>query len=338
LIGLLSLALLAWVFWPKWGLLAFFGRVRQDRQRVLLEDALKFMFDCEYKHKLCSLNAVAGHLHISTDKATDLLTRLRTLGLAQMKGDQNFELTDSGRSYALRVIRVHRIWERYLADETGLEETEWHGEADFREHRISPEAADRLAARMGNPVFDPHGDPIPTSKGEIPALRGIPLHQLEEGEQAVVVHMEDEPASIYEQLVALGLYPGMPVYLLDKTDSRITFAANGEECVLTPLFASNITVERRSPEVPLPENWALLSSLKLGEKAEVLGISPNCRGAQRRRLLDLGMVPGTQIQAGIQSASGDPTGYRILGATIALRKDQADLIFIRKKEEHEPIA
>ncbi len=335
-IGLLFMAFLYWIFYPKKGLLALLRKSRLNTQRVVLEDALKFLFDCEYKNVNCDLNSLAGYLHISTDRATKLVGRLKSMGLMQMQENQTFGLTDSGRSYALRIIRVHRIWERYLADETSLVETEWHGEADRREHHISPEAANRLAAQIGNPVFDPHGDPIPSSGGDMPDPRGAPLSQLQEGDLAIILHIEDEPHSIYEQLVALGLYPGMQVYVLDVADGKISFAADGEECILTTLFASSITVELLPDELPLPEKKEVLSTLALGEEAEILGISPNCRGAQRRRLLDLGVVPGTQVTAGIRSASGDPVGYRILGATIALRKDQADLIFIQKKKQHEP--
>lgn len=330
LIGLLATAFLLWVFWPRLGLLAYLYRSRLNSQRVQLEDALKFLFDCEYKSKPCGLNSIAGNLNISTDQAARLLDRLRGMGLVQMQSDQTFILTDDGRSYALRVIRVHRIWERYLADETSIREKEWHSEADLHEHYLTSEAADKLAAQLGNPVFDPHGDPIPSTEGEIPEYRGQTLNTLEEGQLAMITHLEDEPHAVYEQLIALGLYPGMQVYVLDVSDHKITFAAEGQECVLTPLFASSITVELLQGEEPQTTRHTPLSALKLGETGEVIGIARSCRGAQRRRMLDLGIVPGTQITAGIKSASGDPVGYRILGATVALRKDQADQIFITK--------
>jgi DtxR family Mn-dependent transcriptional regulator len=326
--GVLISGMMLWMLWPRKGLLASFQRLRLNSQRVQLEDALKFLFDCEYKSKLCGLNSIAGNLSISTDQAARLLDRLRAMGLVQMKKDLTFHLTDDGRSYALRVIRVHRIWERYLADETSLREHEWHSEADLREHYLSVEAADQLAAQLGNPVFDPHGDPIPTPEGEIPEHRGQALHTLKEGQLALILHLEDEPRSVFDQLIALGLHPGMQVYVLDVSDSKITFAAEGKECVLTPLFASSVTVELLKDEQPQTVEHSLLSSLSLGQSAEVLGIARSCRGAQRRRLMDLGVVPGTLITAGIRSASGDPVGYRILGATVALRKDQADQIFI----------
>jgi len=248
--------------------------------------------------------------------------------------DLNISLTDTGRSYSLRIIRVHRIWERYLADETSVAQADWHKEADWLEHRVSSEDAEKLAAQIGNPVFDPHGDPIPTSGGEIPAAKGRPLSCMKEGEVARIIHIEDEPRSIYEQLVVLGLYPGMQVYMTSVEEGKVSFAADGEECVLTPLFAAHITVELVSEKMPVTPRYTALSSLRIGEKAEIAGISPNCRGQQRRRLMDLGIVPGSMITAEMKSASGDPVGYRVMGATIGIRKKQADLIFIHKKNKN----
>jgi DtxR family Mn-dependent transcriptional regulator len=102
--------------------------------------------------------------------------------------------------------------------------------------------------------------------------------------------------------------------------------------VLTPLFASYITVEELPGKAPMTRKYELLSSLGIGERAEIAGISPNCRGQQRRRLMDLGIVPGSPISAEIKSASGDPVGYRVMGTTIGIRKQQADMIFIHKSK------
>lgn len=324
---LLIIGIGVFLLWPGNGLMARWSRARLNTQRVLLEDALKYLFDCEYKSIACSLNSIAGNLNISTDQAAKLMDRLRTMGLIAMR-NHDFELTDTGRSYALRVIRVHRIWERYLADETGLGHSEWHRSADLKEHQMTTEAANRLAAQIGNPVFDPHGDPIPTTAGELPAYSGLSLSHLKEGDQGRILHIEDEPGYIYEQLVALGLYPGQLVYVIHVADDKITFAADGEECVLTPLFASGITVEKLAEPAKVHSKARLLSALVPGESATVLAISPHCRGQQRRRLMDLGIIPGTKIAAVLQSASGDPMGYRILGATIGIRKSQSDLIYV----------
>ena len=85
-------------------------------------------------------------------------------------------LTPDGRREALRVIRIHRLWERYLADETGLDAREWHAHAERREHGTSDQQAEALAATLGHPRYDPHGDPIPTPSGELPPHQGDPAH------------------------------------------------------------------------------------------------------------------------------------------------------------------
>lgn len=332
--GVGVLLLILGLLWPRRGILARLAQSRLHARRALVEDALKFLFDCEYKGLSCRLHGIAGSLHISPDRAARLLESLQSLGLITSREDM-FRLTDAGRSYALRVVRVHRIWERYLADETGVGHREWHGMADTAEHHLSPDVVDELAARLGNPVFDPHGDPIPSADGVIPAYRGMTLSAAGEGQLLRITHIEDEPAAIYDQLTALGLYPGMQLYVMDVQDDRITFAANGEACILTPLFASGITVEPLPESVePEQEKYPLLSSLALGERAVIKRISPTFRGQQRRRLMDMGVVPGTPIRAVFQSASGDPVAYQILGATLAIRKEQADAIFIKKITSH----
>ncbi len=332
IIGIIIMLVLGIFFWPGQGLIAQLGKSKQNTRRILLEDALKYIFDCEYKNRSCGLDSIAGNLHISPDKATRIVQHLQSMGLIELKNDA-FWLTDAGKSYALKIIRVHRIWERYLADETGVGHMEWHGSADAMEHQLSLEQADQMAARMGNPAFDPHGDPIPSSEGELPSQTGQPLNTLKEGDIARITHVEDEPAAIYAQLAALDLYPGAQVYVIDATEERIRFAVNGEECVLAPLFAANITVEKIPDVEPLLEKHPALSSLRSGEKATIVSISPKCRGQERRHLMDLGVIPGTVVTAEFESAAGDLTAYRVMGATIAIRKGQADNIFINRLTE-----
>ena len=330
LAGLAVLIVFFWIIWPKKGGLALFSKIRSNNRRVLLEDTLKYLFNCEYRKSTCNMNSIAGNLNISVDKAGRIIERLITMGLIAMN-EQTISLTSTGKSYALRVIRVHRIWETYLADETSVSQADWHYEADRIEHSVTVEDTEKLAARMGHPVFDPHGDPIPTASGELPEPKGEPMNCMKKGEIGRIIHIEDEPSSIYEQLAVQGLYPGMQVYVTDITGQKITFAADGDEYTLTLLFAALITVELLSGKIPAARKYDLLSSLDIGDKAVIAGISPNCTGQQRRRLMDLGIVPGSLVSAEIKSASGDPVGYRVMGTTIGIRKKQADFIFINRK-------
>ncbi len=317
------------LFMPRKGIIPRWRKIKSQTERVLVEDALKHLYDCEYNSLDCSLNSMLGNLSIKANEGAKLISRLEELGLVQSQ-NAKIKLTTKGRSYALRVIRVHRLWELYLADNTSVEETEWHSIAEEKEHQTDEEAAKTLAAKLGNPLRDPHGDPIPSETGEMPSPNGILLNSLEDGVFATIIHIEDEPKEIYAQLSAEGLHPGMQIRMIENKKDRIRFEANGDECLLAPVLASNITVIPISDKEEVQESFETLSSMNLGEEAEVIGISRALRGQQRRRMLDFGIVPGTKIRAELRSLGGDPTAYEIRGTTVALRKNQSDHIYIKR--------
>jgi len=331
IVGFIIILFLTWVYLPGKGLLARWKRSKKNTHRVLIEDSLKHLYNCEYNGINCTLNSVAGNLSISADEAAKVVKKLEELELITSH-ESGISLTPEGRAYALRIIRTHRLWEKYLADETSVGEEDWHIAAEEVEHYITPAQANVLAAQIGNPVFDPHGDPIPSAKGDLPVKKGNALNTLKAGEFARIIHIEDEPNAIYSQLVAAGLYPGMQVKMIESSKDRIKFLANGEEVVLAPLFAKNVTIVPIKDETTVTGKFKSLSSLSVGDKGIVLGISKRCRGQQRRRLMDLGIVPGTEIEAEMKSIGGDPVAYRIRGASIALRKNQADKIYLINEE------
>ena len=115
-------------------------------------------------------------------------------------------------------------------------------------------------------------------------------------------------------------------------DCRLRFEANAEEIVLAPVLAANLSVAPLPEDVEMPGPFESLSELSIGQQARVVAISPTLRAPERRRMLDLGLIPGTVVQAELRSPSGDPTGYRIRGAVIALRQDQASQIQIERLE------
>lgn len=333
LIGLLFLALFTLLFWPKGGLINYLRRVSQYSARIRREDALKHLHKTDRHGVQTTLESLAGALGISTAQAASLLTDLQKQELVLQEG-LNFRLTPTGRDYALRVIRAHRLLERYLAEETGFEESDWHYLADRYEHHLSPDQADELSTQLGNPTHDPHGDPIPTANGELVLHGGQPLPEMPLDIPLRIVHMEDEPEAVYAQLVAERLYPGMEVSLTEINSQRVRFWAGGDEHLLAPIVASNISV------APIPqETWETscigvpLHTLKPGERGEVINLSPRLRGADRRRMLDLGILPGTIIQAEMDSPSGDPTAYRLRETLIAIRKEQAEYICINPLEQ-----
>lgn len=315
------------LFWPGRGWMERWRSLLRLSDRVLSEDTLKHLYHCEYEQRVATVQSLSGALRRPVEKVAGLIQRIEAGELITSEG-ASLRLTPKGREYALRIIRAHRLWERYLSEETGLKESDWHKNAEQQEHRMSSSDANALAARMGNPPFDPHGDPIPTRQGQLPPRRGQPLTSLLVGERARIAHLEDEPEAVYAQLVAEGLHPLMVVQLTHVSAERICFWAENEEHVLAPIVAANVSVVSLPWEQPIEESLQTLAALKPGEKATVVGLSPNCRGLERRRLLDLGILPGTVVAAEMRSPVGDPTAFRIRGALIALRGEQASNIRI----------
>jgi DtxR family Mn-dependent transcriptional regulator len=322
-------AVLASLLWPRRGVLARLGRLVRMTERVRMEDSLKHLHNQEYLGKPSSLEGLAGTLEISRGRVVKLVAHLEELGLIHSDG-VGLPLTDAGRSYALRIIRSHRLWERFLADRTSVKAEDWHDVAERREHTLTTDIVAKLDAKMGFPRYDPHGDPIPTADGDLPPREGVALTALEAGQQGTVLHLEDEPREIYDRLIAAGLAPLMEIEVIEVSPARVRFTADGTELTLEPVVATNITVNPLAVGEGRRAGPETLVHLKPGESAEVVRISPACRGAQRRRLLDLGVVPGTVVTAELEGALSDPTAYRIRGALIALRKSQAEWIYVTR--------
>ncbi len=323
LAALLALGALVWA-WPGRGLRDRLRAGRAAARRERVEDTLKHLFGLELEGRRPSLSSVAGALGLGQDAAAALLAEMADAGSVDLS-EGRIRLSPGGRDWALRVLRAHRLWERYLAERTGYGEQDWHRLAERAEHRLSPQAADDLALSLGNPSHDPHGDPIPTADGALSPDGGQALSTLRAGERARIVHLEDEPPAIYGQLVAEGLHPGLQLQVLESTAERVRFWAGDAELLLSPLLAGHVHVLVLEPAAA-PEAETLgqpLSQLGAGQSATILGLSPALRGAERRRLLDLGFLPGTRLEVELQSPAGDPTAYRLRGSLIALRRDQA---------------
>jgi DtxR family Mn-dependent transcriptional regulator len=297
---------------------------------VLVEDVLKHLFEFALSGQPATLDSLAGALVCPPDRLALLLPQMQSRGLLEFEGGA-VVLTSSGREYALHILRAHRLWERHLSDQTGYPESEWHDRAEDVEHTLTPADLNVLAQQLGNPTHDPHGDPIPAPTGEVAAVPGAPL-ACATGDHLRIVHIEDEPRAIYAQLIAEGLRPGMYLRVLERAPDRIVVWAMDREHVLAPIVANNLTVVPvRTPPAPA-ERQRRLSALRLGERARVVAISKAIRGPARRRLMDLGLLPGTLVEAALSSPSGDPTAYLVRGAAIALRREQTDEIVIAASE------
>lgn len=318
--GLVGLA----VCWPQHGLWAWRRGRRQKLRQNRVEDVLKHLCKTVAGGRRPTLQSAAGVLQLKVEETAKVLEEMAQDGLLVFAAGE-LRLTEDGRKLGMHIIRAHRLWECYLADQTGLREVEWHARAERREHRLTPAEADSLAALLGNPTHDPHGDRIPSAGGELEHDEGRPLAGLAEGEMAILAHLEDEPETLYLRLVALGLRVGMTVRMLGHDEDGVRFTANGDEHTLDPILANQVEVS------PLPEtetDSSHLAACATGRKATVLGLARSCRGQERRRLLDLGFVAGTEVEVAMTSPSGEPTAYQVRGTLIALHREQARQVLV----------
>jgi len=299
------------------------------KDRVLVEDALKLLIEDEQEGRPSSASALAGGLGLTREATDGVLHSLRGAGLLAPDGDPP-RLTGDGRDYALQVLRAHRLFEAYLAQRTGLGEAAWHARAHVAEHRMTPEQVESIADELGHPPYDPHGDPIPTRRGELPPRRGRPLSERPAGWAGRIVHVEDEPPEIYRRLVRDGFAPDVRLRIEEAGETSFRVRIDGRSVDLPRDAARQVAADDLAAGERFDETITRLSDLAPGERAAVAGMSPLIRGLARSRLLDLGVVPGTVIEIDFASPAGDPVAYRIRGASIALRREQSDRILVRR--------
>jgi DtxR family Mn-dependent transcriptional regulator len=317
---------LAWWWWLR--------RSDASRDRRRLEDALKHLFEQEYRGRHGSLTSLAGALRLSPPRVVALVGRMQAQRLVTARG-QEFQLTPEGERLALQVVRAHRLLERFLADEARLPLPRVHAVAERREHGLSPDEVERLSASLGHPTVDPHGDPIPTREGALPPAAGTPATSWPPDTQGRVVHLEDEPEISYAQIAAEGLRVGQILRIIESTPERIVMSDGENEYRLAPAVAANVFLAA-APEVALAADVIRLSDLPADRDGEVVGLDEECQGFSRRRLMDLGFTDGARIRPALRTFAGDPRAYQVRGTLVALRGEQAAHVLVRPLADGAP--
>jgi DtxR family Mn-dependent transcriptional regulator len=316
---------LFFIFNPKKGLFFKYLKARKESEKTAIEDVLKLL----YHDSNISKNTIFDELDFSHGLLMESIETMIETGLVK-KENELFSLTKDGHEYALRIIRAHRLWEKYLSEKTGFHKEEWHKRAERKEHELSSEEVEDLSTLLGNPRSDPHGDPIPTKTGKIHEKKGILLSDLPVFNFGKIIHIEDEPIAIYKEILAKNIHLDSQVYVKEKSKNRLVFESEGEQFSLTPIVAKNITVISLDKVDVIEKDTMRLSNLESNQKAIIIGISKECRGENRRRLLDLGFVKGATVSIDLLNPLGDPKAFLIKGTAIALRNDQAVKILITK--------
>ena len=312
--------------WPRVGLWALWRRSRQAHQRALAEDALKHVHASAWRHHAANLQSLAGALQLSSPAAIKLIGQIEAQGWLLCR-DDGLSLTPEGERLAIEVVRAHRLWERYLADEARLPLGAVHAEAERREHQRGAQTVQALDAALGYPTTDPHGDPIPSADGQLQPTATRPLTDWPVNTPARITHLEDEPPVIFSQILAQGLQPGLIVRVIEANAQRLIVSDGERLHALAPIVAANVYVIPDGAEARAGETKTL-NALRPGQRATVHALAESLQGFTRRRLLDLGLTPGVAITAELPSMFHDPVAYRVRGTLIALRREQAEQVLI----------
>ena len=320
--------LLTVTFIPRFGFLALFTDWQSTKEREQLEDALKHLLDREQQGRHASPESIAGTLSLPRGKVTRLVSEMESQGLLETQGSQ-LHLTTEGTRWAMHIVRAHRLWERYLVDEARMPLNKIHNEAQKREHSLTEAQLNELEAALGHPTRDPHGDPIPSREGKMPIAENMPITAWQDEGPARIVHIEDEPAIAYEQILATGLRLGQTIRIIERTPQRVVLSDGEAEYWLAPTVAANIGVAALPKSEIAIANAVSLADLLDKQEAEIVMLDDAVQGFTRRRFLDLGLTPGTMIYPELGNFFNDPRAYRIRGTLIALRKDQASQIWVK---------
>lgn len=193
-------------------------------------------------------NALADRLGVTAGSASGMVRKLDELGLVEHVPYKGVKLTEPGRKVALEVLRHHRLMEQFLAESLGMPWDRVHAEAEVLEHHISEELEELIAARLGHPTHDPHGDPIPTRELTIEERPGESMAGLEPGSRGTFTRISDQEPAMLRYLDERGIRPGDTFEVVDKQPFGdgplfVRFGAAEEVHVLGGALAAAMRVE-----------------------------------------------------------------------------------------------
>lgn len=221
--------------------------MEQTTLTTSIQDYLKNIYELTENGEAASTTAISKKLNISAPSVTGMIQKLASAkpALVEYQKHQGVTLTKEGRKAALEVIRHHRLLEAWLVQTLGYSWDEVHEEAERLEHVISEDFEQRIAAAMGNPLRDPHGEPIPTADLKMPSDELTPLSSLRPPQTATIKRVKASDAELLRYLDGLGLVPGTKIEVANYSpfDHNLTIKVGRRSFVLGLNITSKIFIE-----------------------------------------------------------------------------------------------
>ena len=187
-----------------------------DNLSTTEENYIKTIYHLQQTDITVSTNDVAAKLNTKAASVTDMLKRLNTKQVLNYEKYRGFSLSDAGERVALDIVRKHRLWEFFLVEKLAFGWNEVHAIAEELEHVTSKVLIERLDNFLGNPKFDPHGDPIPDSNGKMQIQPQINLVEMPIGETARVSAVGSQSTALLELLTHKNIAIGTPITIKKK--------------------------------------------------------------------------------------------------------------------------
>jgi DtxR family Mn-dependent transcriptional regulator len=182
-----------------------------------IEDYVKAIFSLQRGgEEPVSTSALAERLGVTSGSASGMMKKLDSLGLVDHVPYRGVVLTPLGRRLALEVLRHHRLLELYLSEAFGMPWDQVHAEAEVLEHVLSEELEELIAAKLGDPSVDPHGDPIPGRDGSIDEPETRSLADLGAGDRALFLRVSDSNPDMLRYLAERNIRPGQELEVVDE--------------------------------------------------------------------------------------------------------------------------
>jgi DtxR family Mn-dependent transcriptional regulator len=210
------------------------------------ENYLKAIFHLQELEEVVSTNALAQQLNTRPASITDMMKKLSAKGLLHYKPYYGFTLSAEGKKAALIIIRRHRLWEFFLAQKLGFEWSEVHEVAEELEHVSSKKLIEKLDAYLGFPQFDPHGDPIPDTKGRVKKVAHIALYDLHINQPAEVQSITNQSADVLDFLQSkkIGIGTRLEIKKRHAFDGSLEIKVSKSLITITALLAKNLFVKK----------------------------------------------------------------------------------------------
>jgi DtxR family Mn-dependent transcriptional regulator len=212
-----------------------------------IEDYAKAIYALQHRAEggAVSTSALAERLEVAPSTVTAMLKRLDRLELVSYEPYRGVTLTATGEQVALEVIRHHRLLEAFLADALEMPWDRVHDEAEVLEHYISEDLERLIAAKLGDPRLDPHGDPIPSADLDLADDCTVALATLAEGESGVFSRVSDSNPEMLRFLAERGIRPGVRLRIvgMDPFGGPLRVEAEGAEHSLGAELAANMRVD-----------------------------------------------------------------------------------------------